>query len=109
MWPTQSKSHQTARSADGGAGGCSLTNRKTVVMHYEPLDYLPLWALFPLTVALIYGAIEAGYALGKYRRHATEFEKEGTVGPSIGSAPSRSVARSPSRLNISGRATSVAP
>ena len=53
-------------------------------MHLEPLDYLPLWALFPATVVLIYAAIELGYALGKIRRRALEIEKEATVGPIVG-------------------------
>jgi hypothetical protein len=34
----------------------------------EPLDSFPLWLLFVATVTLIFGAVEAGYRLGAYRR-----------------------------------------
>ena len=54
------------------------------MQHPEPLDYLPLWALVPATAALVYGAIEIGYALGKFRRRAIEVEKDNAVGPVVG-------------------------
>ncbi|NBO91285.1 MAG: DUF4239 domain-containing protein [Planctomycetia bacterium] len=34
----------------------------------RPLDYLPIWAIFGLTVAVVLFAIEAGYRIGKARR-----------------------------------------
>ncbi len=44
-----------------------------------PLDSLPLWLLFAVTVTLIFVAVEAGYRLGRYRRvHLPE--KEAPVG-----------------------------
>ena len=36
----------------------------------QPLDHLPLWAIYPLTVLLLLGAVEWGYRYGKARRRA---------------------------------------
>lgn len=44
------------------------------------LDYLPIWALFLVTVVVIYLAVEVGHWLGNSRRRAAEPEKEATVG-----------------------------
>jgi hypothetical protein len=52
-------------------------------MHVEPLDYLPIWGLFLITIVATYVAFEVGYALGKYRKRVSETEKEGTVGPVV--------------------------
>ena len=46
----------------------------------EPLDYLPLWGLFPLTVAVVLLSLEAGYRLGRYRLRHSVREKESPVG-----------------------------
>jgi hypothetical protein len=46
----------------------------------QPLDYLPLWALFLVTVAIVLLAMEGGYRLGRYRAHRAEQEKESPVG-----------------------------
>jgi len=48
-----------------------------------PLDFLPLWLLFILTVVLVSIAVEIGFRLGKFRRaHAPE--KETPVGAMVG-------------------------
>jgi hypothetical protein len=49
-----------------------------------PLDFLPLWALFAATVAIVLMAMEGGYRLGTYRRRRTEPEKEAPVGAMVG-------------------------
>jgi hypothetical protein len=36
----------------------------------QPLDHLPLWAVYPLTVLLMLAAVEWGYRYGKARRRA---------------------------------------
>jgi hypothetical protein len=49
----------------------------------EPLDVVPLWALFLATCALTWLALEGGYRFGKWRRaHAAE-EKESSVGAMV--------------------------
>jgi hypothetical protein len=48
------------------------------------VDWLPLWALFVLTVALAFLAAEGGYHLGRlWRRRTTEVKSEG-IGPMVG-------------------------
>jgi hypothetical protein len=47
---------------------------------YEPLDCIPLWALFGGTLALIFLALEAGFRVGKWRQRRAEHEKESPVG-----------------------------
>lgn len=44
------------------------------------LDFIPLWALFPLTIALIATAMELGFRIGAWRREHGQQEKEATVG-----------------------------
>ncbi len=54
-------------------------------MHgHEPLDHLPLWALFALTVGVVLLSLECGFRLGKYRHSRTEQEKESPVGVLVG-------------------------
>jgi hypothetical protein len=45
-----------------------------------PLDFLPLWALFALTVALVLLCLEAGFRLGRRRAESANPEKESSVG-----------------------------
>ena len=45
-----------------------------------PLDELPLWALFAVTVAVVLLSIEAGSRIGRYRRRHAEEEREALVG-----------------------------
>jgi hypothetical protein len=52
----------------------------------QPLDHLPLWALFLATVAGVLLAIEAGYRLGRYRCLRLEHEKESPVGAAVAAA-----------------------
>jgi hypothetical protein len=47
---------------------------------HEPLDSIPLWALFGTTVVLIFLAVEAGYRVGKWRQRRPEHERETPVG-----------------------------
>jgi hypothetical protein len=47
---------------------------------HEPLDYIPLWALFGTTVVLILLAVEAGYRVGSWRQRRAEHERETPVG-----------------------------
>lgn len=44
-----------------------------------PLDFLPLWTLFGLTVALVIGSIEAGFWLGTRRSRSRESENQSSV------------------------------
>ena len=54
-------------------------------MNYsEPLDVVPLWAFFLLTLAFVFAAVEFGVWLGRYRRRISEAEKETTIGPIVG-------------------------
>jgi hypothetical protein len=50
----------------------------------EPLDSIPLWALFGTTVVLIFLAVEAGYRLGRWRQRRAEHERETPVGAIVG-------------------------
>ena len=47
---------------------------------HEPLDYIPLWALFGTTVVLILLAVEAGFRVGRWRQRRAEHERETPVG-----------------------------
>lgn len=53
-------------------------------MYREPLDALPLWALFLGTGALGWLALEGGYRLGKWRHARSAEEKEAPVGAMVG-------------------------
>jgi hypothetical protein len=48
-----------------------------------PLDFLPLWGVFLVTVALILLAIEGGFRLGTYRRRRSEGEDKPPVGEMV--------------------------
>jgi hypothetical protein len=45
-----------------------------------PLDYLPLWAVFVATVALVLLGAEAGFLLGRRKGRRSEEAKKGPVG-----------------------------
>lgn len=47
-------------------------------------DSLPLWTIFPLSLAITLGSIEAGYRLARYRARRSEGEKEAPVGSMAG-------------------------
>jgi hypothetical protein len=50
-------------------------------MHADAaLDFLPIWALFAVTLLLVLVTFEVGYRLGKRRRASSEAEKEAPVG-----------------------------
>lgn len=48
------------------------------------LDVLLLWTIFPITIAITLGSIEAGYRLAQRRRRLNPDEKEGPVGSMAG-------------------------
>jgi hypothetical protein len=48
------------------------------------LDFIPLWALFLTTIALIAVAMESGFRLGAWRRKQTQQEKDAPVGAVVG-------------------------
>ena len=49
----------------------------------SPLDIVPFWAVFALTVLLILLAGDVGYRFGSYRRSRIEDEKEAPVGAMV--------------------------
>ena len=50
----------------------------------ELFDSLPLWAIFPISLAITVGSIEAGYRLAQYRTRRSAGEKEAPVGSMAG-------------------------
>jgi hypothetical protein len=46
----------------------------------QPLDYLPLWAVFAVTTVLLLLAAEAGFLLGRRNRGRSEVAQQGPVG-----------------------------
>jgi hypothetical protein len=54
-------------------------------MFSEPLDVIPLWALFFLSAAFLWLAIECGYRLGQWRHARNPDEKEQPVGAMVAS------------------------
>lgn len=50
----------------------------------ELFDSLPLWTIFPISLAITLGSIEAGYRLARYRVRRSEGEKEAPVGSMAG-------------------------
>jgi hypothetical protein len=51
---------------------------------HEPLDHLPLWALFGTTIVVVFLAVEAGFWLGRWRQRRAEHEREAPVGAIVG-------------------------
>jgi len=49
-----------------------------------PLDFLPLWALFALTLFFVLLAVEGGYRMGNRSRQRSDQEKEAPVGAMVG-------------------------
>jgi hypothetical protein len=54
-------------------------------MHYEPLDYIPLWILLPLAGAFLALAMEGGYRLGRWRKSTAPDERDVPVGAMVAS------------------------
>ena len=48
------------------------------------LDYLPLWALLPVTVLLVLAAIEGGFRLAASRKQPTDTGNDAPIGSVIG-------------------------
>ena len=48
------------------------------------IDALPLWAIFPITVALALLSVEFGYRFARYRQRMSGEEKEAAVGGMVG-------------------------
>jgi hypothetical protein len=53
-------------------------------METRPLDAIPLWALYLLTVGFLLLMAEVGYQLGRVRQRRSAEEKEGNVGTMAG-------------------------
>ena len=49
-------------------------------MYQYGLDFLPLWAFFALTVAVVLASLEAGFRIGRRRAASAEPEKESSAG-----------------------------
>lgn len=49
----------------------------------QPLDCLPLWALFVAVLAGVLISMEVGYRLGRHRSQRSEHEKESSVGAAV--------------------------
>jgi hypothetical protein len=49
----------------------------------QPLDYLPLWTLPFVTLAIVLLAVEVGFRLGRRRSRQSEHEKESLVGAAV--------------------------
>jgi hypothetical protein len=54
-------------------------------MHSEPLDFVPLWALLPLELALLWIVMEVGYRIGKWRHAHMPDERDQPVGAMVAS------------------------
>ena len=54
-------------------------------MSREPLDFVPLWAVFLATGALLWLAMEGGYRIGRWRHARIVDEKEQPVGAMVAS------------------------
>ena len=50
----------------------------------QPLDFLPIWAVFLLIVLVALGAAELGYQLGKYWQKRSPEKEEGVAGAMVG-------------------------
>lgn len=50
----------------------------------EPLDVIPLWGLWCLTVVLVLAAVEVGFRIGRWRSQRSEHEPETPVGAIVG-------------------------
>lgn len=54
-------------------------------MKAEPMDVLPLWAIFLIASFIVLGALEVGYQLGLWRHVHVADEKDAPVGAMVGS------------------------
>lgn len=54
-------------------------------MQSELLDFLPLWAFFLASAAIIWMAMEAGFRLGRWRHFRAPEEKDSAIGSIVGS------------------------
>lgn len=57
----------------------------SIISFSELLDRLPMWSIYPVTLALAMLAIEAGFLLGKRWQRRSHVSKEGAVGAMTGS------------------------
>ena len=56
-----------------------------IISFSEFMEWLPLWSIYPVTLALAMLAIEAGFLLGKRWQRRSHVSKEGAVGDMTGS------------------------
>ena len=50
----------------------------------QPLDVIPLWALFIVSIAVVFAAVETGFRLGLCRRRQLEEVKDAAAGSMVG-------------------------
>jgi hypothetical protein len=55
-------------------------------MQRNLIDYLPLWGLFVVTVAIVLLSLEVGFRIGTYRRRQPQHEHDAPVGSIVGAA-----------------------
>jgi hypothetical protein len=60
-------------------------SEREITMSDQPLDVLPLWAFFLVTCLLVWGALEIGYRLGRWRHARVSDEKDSAVGVIVSS------------------------
>jgi len=53
-------------------------------MQNHPLDIIPVWGLFVVTIAFVFAVVETGFRLGAAKRRRTEDVKEAAVGSMVG-------------------------
>lgn len=55
-----------------------------MVQTVQPLDNLPLWGVFALTIALVLISMEFGFRVGKWRIKCEEDTKNSSTGSMVG-------------------------
>jgi len=53
-------------------------------MEQQPLDFIPMWGVFALTIGFVFLLVEAGFLLGAARRKRSEDVKDASVGQMVG-------------------------
>jgi hypothetical protein len=53
-------------------------------MTQQPLDVIPLWGVFALTIGFVFLLVEVGFLLGAARRRRSEDVKDASVGQMVG-------------------------
>lgn len=53
-------------------------------MENHPLDIIPVWGLFVLTIAFVFAVVEIGFRLGEIKRRRSDDVKDAAVGSMVG-------------------------